>query len=96
MLGTISADKKVVMVEGANWQGPDAKQKVTGLKSLSSWMLCRRHNTALWALDSMASQFFRYFRDDGLDVMRFHGNDFQRDFTLVSGRYLELWMLKML
>jgi hypothetical protein len=44
----------------------------------------------------MASQFFRYFRDDNLDVMRFQGNDFQRDFTLVSGTYLELWMLKVL
>jgi hypothetical protein len=96
LLESISADKKVVMVEGARWQGPDAKGKSIGLKSLSSWMLCRRHNTALWPLDSLASQFFRYFRDDGLDVMRFQGNDFQRDFTLVSGPYLELWMLKVL
>ena len=96
LLETISADKKVVMVQGASWQGPDAKQKTIGLKSFSSWMLCHRHNTALWPLDSMASQFFRYFRDDGLDVMRFQGNDFQRHFTLVSGPYLELWMLKVL
>jgi hypothetical protein len=96
LLETISADKKVVMVQGASWQGPDAKKKTIGLKSFSSWMLCHRHNTALWPLDSMASQFFRYFRDDGLDVMRFQGNDFQRDFTLVSGPYLELWMLKVL
>lgn len=96
VLESISADGRAVMVEGAAWQGPDVKQKTIGLKSLSSRMLCRRHNTALWPLDSTASAFFRHFRDDQLDVMRFRGNDFQRDFTLVSGPYLELWMLKVI
>ncbi|WP_343602235.1 hypothetical protein [Mycobacterium sp.] len=96
LLESISANKKVVMVEGAAWQGPAAKQKTIGMKSLSSRMLCNRHNRALSPLDKMASEFFPYFRDDQLDVMRFQGNDFQRNFTLVSGPYLELWMLKVI
>ncbi len=28
--------------------------------------------------------------------MKFQRNDFQRDFTMVSGPYLELWMLKVI
>jgi hypothetical protein len=42
----------------------------------------------------MATEFFHHFRADQLDVMRFQGNDFQRDFTLISGPSLELWLLK--
>jgi hypothetical protein len=96
LLEAISADKKVVMLEGAAWLDNDAKQKTIGMNSLASRMLCGRHNRALSPLDTMATQFFHYFRGDQLDVMRFQGNYFQRDFTLISGPYLELWLLKVL
>lgn len=96
LLEAISADNKVVMVEGAAWQGPDAKQKTIGVNSLSSRMLCSRHNRALSPLDNMASEFFRHFREDQLDVMKFHGDNFTRGFTMFSGPYLELWMLKVI
>jgi hypothetical protein len=95
VLESISADTKVVAVKGAAWQ-PDATEKTVGVKSLASRMLCRRHNHALSPLDKMAAEFFRYFRDDQLGVMCFHGNDFDRDFTLVSGTHLELWLLKVI
>jgi uncharacterized protein YchJ len=36
LLEAISVDNKVVMVEGAAWQGPEAKQETIGVKSLSS------------------------------------------------------------
>lgn len=94
VLESIAADGKVVMVSGAAWLGRDIKQKTVGMNSLSSRMLCGRHNRALSPLDSMAADFFRYFRDDQLDVMKFYGNDFARSFTMVSGPRIELWMLK--
>ena len=63
-------------------------------------MLCRRHNNALSPLDKMAAEFFRYSVEDHLDVFRYLGNDdrdsFPRGFTMVSGPYFELWMLKVL
>ncbi len=96
LLEAISADKKVVMVEGAAWLDKNAKQKTIGMNSLASRMLCGRHNRALSPLDTLATEFFRHFRADQLDVMRFQGNYFQRDFTLVSGPYLELWLLKVI
>jgi hypothetical protein len=98
VLESIAADGKVVMVEGAAWLGPDAKAKTVGVKSLSSRMLCGRHNEAMWPLDSTAADFFRHFREDQLDIFKYLGNDdrdsFARGFVLASGPYMELWMLK--
>jgi hypothetical protein len=94
LLESISANGKVVAVKGAAWQAPGDNHKTIGVNSLGARMLCGRHNVALSPLDKMAAEFFRHFRADQLEVMCFQGNEFQRDFTLVSGSYLELWMLK--
>lgn len=96
LLEAISADKKVVMVDGAAWMDKNVKQKAIGMNSLAKRMLCGRHNHALSPLDTMATGFFHHFRADQLDVMRFQGNYFQRDLTLISGPYLELWLLKVI
>lgn len=98
VLNAISADGKVVVVEGAAWLSKTARRKEIGRSSLSRKMLCRRHNNALSPLDKMAAKFFRYSLEDHLDVFKFLGHDdrdsFPRGFTLVSGPYFELWMLK--
>lgn len=100
VLGSISADGKVVVVEGAAWQAKTERQKTIGRKSLSAWMLCGRHNHALSPLDKMAAEFFRHFREDQLDIFKYLGNDdrqgFARGFVMVSGPCMELWMLKVL
>jgi hypothetical protein len=100
VLESIAADGKVVMVEGAAWLGPAATAKTVGVKSLSSRMLCGRHNEAMSPLDSTAADFFRYFREDQLDVFKYLGNDdrdsFARGFVMASGPYMELWMLKVI
>ncbi|WP_170914945.1 MULTISPECIES: hypothetical protein [unclassified Mycobacterium] len=48
----------------------------------------------------MAAEFFRHSLEDHLDIFRYLGNDdrgsFPRGFTMVSGPYIELWMLKVL
>lgn len=97
LLERVSGDKKVVAVEGAAWQGPGGKQKTIGIGSLSRKMLCNRHNTALSPLDKMASEFFSHLRDDLMDMMWRVGTvEFPRAFTLVSGPYFELWLIKVL
>ncbi len=100
VLSAISADGKVVVVEGAAWQDKTERRKTIGRESLSRKMLCRRHNNALSSLDKMAAEFFRYFLEDHLDIFKYLGNDdrdsFPRGFTMVSGPYIELWMLKVI
>jgi hypothetical protein len=100
LLSAIAADGKVVVVEGAAWQPKTDRQKTIGTESLSRKMLCRRHNNALSPLDKMAAEFFRYFREDQLDVFKYLGNDFRsefpRGFVMVSGPYMELWLLKVI
>lgn len=97
VLESISWDGKVVMVRGAAWL-PSNDEKPVGVKSLSSWMLCGRHNHALSPLDRVAANFFRYFLEDQLDVFKYLGNDsrqsFARGFVMASGPLMELWMLK--
>jgi len=100
VLRAISADGKVVVVEGAAWQEKTERRRVIGRASLSRKMLCRRHNNALSPLDKMAAEFFRYFLEDHIDIFKYLGNDdresFARGFTMVSGPYIELWMLKVI
>ena len=100
VLGAISADGKVVVVEGAAWQDKTERRKTIGRASLSRKMLCRRHNNALSPLNKMAAEFFRHFLEDHLDIFKYLGNDdrdsFPRGFTTVSGPYIELWMLKVI
>jgi hypothetical protein len=100
LLEIVSHDGKVVTVEGAAWQAKADRQKTIGRSALASRMLCNRHNTALSPLDKMAADFFRYFLEDQLDIFKYLGNDdreeFARGFIMVSGPYLELWLLKAL
>jgi hypothetical protein len=78
VLGAISADGKIVVVEGAAWQDKTERRKTIGRASLSRKMLCRRHNNALSPLDKMAAEFFRYFLEDHLDIFKYLGNDDRR------------------
>ncbi|MBN7542163.1 hypothetical protein I3U58_00005, partial [Mycobacteroides abscessus subsp. abscessus] len=98
LLERVSNDKKVIAVEGAAWQGRTPKQKIIGINSMSSKILCSRHNRALSPLDKVAAEFFTHLRDDLLD-MNWHTGlppHFPNGFTLISGPYFELWLLKVL
>lgn len=97
LLERISGDKKVVAVQGAAWQQAGTEQKTIGIKGLSAKVLCGRHNAALSSLDKTAARFFAHLRDDIIDMTWHQGTaGFQREFTLVSGPHLELWLLKAL
>jgi len=100
LLEIVSHDGKVVIVEGAAWQAKADRQKTIGRSALASRVLCNRHNAALSPLDKMAADFFRYFLEDQLDIFKYLGNDdreeFARGFIMVSGPYLELWLLNVL
>ncbi|NIH96256.1 hypothetical protein FHU31_003212 [Mycolicibacterium fluoranthenivorans] len=91
VLEAISHNGKVVIVEGASWQGKAQRSKTVGRQGLSTRMLCHRHNSALWPLDKMAAEFFRYLVKDQLDIFKYLGNDrrseFSRGFVMASGPY---------
>jgi hypothetical protein len=99
LLESIAWDGKVVLVRGAAWLPSDTGKPV-GLNSLSSRMPCGRHNEALSPLDRMAADYFRYFLEDQIDIFKFLGNDFRKEFgrgfIMASGPLMELWMLKAL
>jgi hypothetical protein len=59
LLESIAWDEKVVMVRGAAWLSSDTGKPV-GVNSLSSRMLCGRHNRALSPQDKVAADYFRY------------------------------------
>jgi len=76
-----------IAVSGMPWI-PDGQQRVVSSASLTSKMLCERHNHALSPLDTVASEFFRFFvatwSEEELDLFLCRGYD------------LERWLLKML
>ncbi len=98
ILGHISHDGNAVSVEGATWQKTGEQRMTIGRASLARKMLCQRHNHALSPLDRMAGEFFRYAIEDHLDIFPYliggYDTTFRRSFTLVSGPYFELWLLK--
>jgi hypothetical protein len=64
---------------------PSGEERIVSLQSLSSNILCERHNTALSPLDTNAWEFFQFLM----------GND-DRGIFLVNGKEIERWMLKLL
>ncbi|UVT31530.1 hypothetical protein SEA_MASK_3 [Mycobacterium phage Mask] len=79
LLESISWDGKAVLVRGAAWQ-PSGERKTVGVNSLSSRILCGRHNRALSPLDALAANFFRYSLEDHLDIFKYLGNDTRPNF----------------
>lgn len=68
-----------------------------GVNSLSSKMLCGRHNEALSPLDTAVATFFEFFKEDQLDVATHMGTgEFDRTFTMINGPILQLWLLKVI
>lgn len=91
------ADHNTVLVEGAAWMSGAETGRQIGVGSLSSKMLCGRHNAALSPLDVTAATFFEYFRDDQLDLATHMGTrEFDRTFTMINGPVLQLWLLKVI
>lgn len=85
-----------VVVGGMTWL-PKGETRQVGIGSLTSRILCDRHNSALSPLDAIAGQFFAAMRDDGRSLAE-QGpeGEFPCAFTMISGPMLELWLLKVL
>ena len=66
--------------------------------TLSSRILCGRHNGALSHLDTVASAFFQAFRDEQAEMMLHRETDteFRCAFAVLNGPTLQLWLLKVL
>lgn len=96
VLDHIAADGRAVLVSGAAWLGAGSEATV-GVNSLSSWVLCNRHNEALSPLDTLAGAFFQSFRDDCLDLVTHSSTtEFECCFTMMNGPMFQLWLLKVL
>jgi hypothetical protein len=66
-----------------------------GINSLTSNILCQRHNSALSPLDAAAGKLFRFIKEIGLDLND-NGPSQVSVSHLMNGRALELWCLKAL
>jgi len=76
-------------VSGLSWQAPDETHRIAPA-ALATRMLCRRHNSALSVLDSVAMRIFQ-----SLDERGASGSGTQQ-LSLFNGHDLERWLLKVL
>jgi hypothetical protein len=82
-----------VRVSGFPWQQPGQAQEI-GVGSLTSKILCTRHNEALSPLDSAAKDFLAPLKAV-FDQAIGEGHFADEDFPIQADR-LELWLLKVL
>jgi hypothetical protein len=85
------AQKGLVKLDGFSWQ----KEKAAWIPSatLTSRILCKRHNEALSPLDFEAGRFMRAVRDFHAALSSWPARD---EVRLFAGEDLEKWMLKTL
>lgn len=67
--------------------------KPIGVEALTSKILCQQHNSELGPLDAEATRLFRALREFDLDLR--DGNTPTDDSIELSGRLIELWVLKL-
>lgn len=81
-----------IAIGGAPWL-PRGTTKEIGINSLTSNILCVRHNSALSKLDAEAGNFFKTVLKNmsNLSTKSISRKNF---FALISGEAIEMWMLK--
>jgi len=79
-------------IDGTPWLAQGERRKI-GINNLTARILCRRHNTSLSALDSVAGQFAKRFLTILEELTRRYLSR-KQSMVLLSGEALELWMLK--
>jgi hypothetical protein len=89
---SIVSPTRSVRVSGAAWIAPGQTQDLP-LKALQANILCRRHNSALSPLDTMAGKLFRAVNEIYDDLSR-QTLSRKSKWHLFSGEELELWLLK--
>ena len=85
VLKIIEVPNKGMTISGPNWL-TEGEERNISLASLTSKVLCERHNAALSPLDGVGKRFFEY-------IMR--GIE-QSDILMINGYEVERWMLKLL
>ena len=79
---------------GLPWEKPGVEIKY-GIGSLTSHILCDRHNSALSPLDRLAANAFRAIRTSS-DELNIRSLSRRKKWFLVSGEALELWAFKVI
>jgi hypothetical protein len=82
----------VIEISGMPWQHPAQRQHLP-IDALTAKVLCRRHNSALHALDDEAAAFFRALKQIDEDFGRTSVSKKSLNF-LIGGDAIERWMLK--
>jgi hypothetical protein len=86
-------NQEIVQI-GLPWEAPGAAVNY-GLNSMTSKVLCERHNNAMSPLDAHAAHFFRTIRGIYYDLMRI-SDAATASWHLLGGTALELWCVKTL
>jgi hypothetical protein len=82
-----------VAISGVPWL-PDGAEKEIGINNLTAKILCSRHNSALWPLDSAVGAFFKKLQAIEVNLQQ-KSLSRKHSLVLMSGEALELWMLKL-
>ncbi len=83
--GILSLRNGAITLLGFPWL-PNGNLKKVSAQALTAKILCKRHNTALSGLDSVAIRFFKFLIGDNPN----------ENLLLINGNEIERWMLKML
>lgn len=83
-----------IEIDGLPWLVPGEKAKY-GINGLASKILCKRHNSSLSPLDTLAANAFSIIREACTDLSR-KSLSRKKHWHLASGTALELWAIKTL
>jgi hypothetical protein len=81
-----------IEISGMPWLDPGERRTV-GIGALTANVLCRRHNSALSPLDTVAAEFFAALKEIDANFAKRSLSRKGLKFS-ISGEALELWMLK--
>ena len=93
VLKVLSRGENAISVTNHPWQKEKLVPKRVGIKGLSKYSLCERHNHALSPLDTIAGRFVTALLDCTRHVVTASPGRFHR---LFNGFDIERWMLKVL
>jgi hypothetical protein len=93
ILAIIERTNGRLTVSGFPWQ---TEPKDVGIRTLTCWNLCKRHNEALSPLDVSALRFYRHLSGMYETLYGAGGGTKTDQVALFNGRDLERWMLKVL
>ncbi len=85
VLNLIRLENKQLKISGPVWLDRNEERRIS-IESISSKILCKRHNQALSGLDIIGMKFFRFLLQE----------NYSEEYLMINGDEVERWMLKLL